>query len=116
MTKTRLSVWIDRVRTAEKSGDLAVAYDLATQGLAEHCDSIDLRYLATRVLARTGATNQAAVLYKRFKLDRERKLDFAALGARIAKDRALATFVGGRPRTRAGLRSSRTRCYQSQLG
>src|SRR2546426_769366 len=91
MTKTRLSVWIDRVRTAEKSGDLAVAYDLATQGLAEHCDSIDLRYLATRVLARTGATNQAAVLYKRFKLDRERKLDFAALGARIAKDRALAT-------------------------
>src|SRR5207247_2118831 len=89
MTDTLPSDWIDRVRTAERSGDFLVSYDIATQGLAEHPDSVDLRYLATRVLARSGATDQAAALYKRFELERERKLDFAMLGARIAKDGAL---------------------------
>src|SRR5439155_679091 len=55
MTDTLPSDWIDRVRTAERSGDFLVSYDIATQGLAEHPDSVDLRYLATRVLARSGA-------------------------------------------------------------
>ncbi len=90
MTAMLPSDWIDRVRAAERSGDFVVAYDIATQGLAEHPDNVDLRYLATRVLVRSGATAQAAALYKRFALDRERQLDFATLGARIAKDAALA--------------------------
>jgi class 3 adenylate cyclase/tetratricopeptide (TPR) repeat protein len=88
-----LSDWIDRVRAAEKSGDLIVAYDSARQGLTEHPNSVDLRYLATRVLARSGATEEAAALYKRFHLDRELELDIAMLGARIIKDRALGTSV-----------------------
>jgi class 3 adenylate cyclase len=96
MTDTLLSNWIDRVRTAERSGDFLVAYDIATQGLAEHPDSLNLRYLATRVLARSGARDQAATLYKHFELDRERKLDIAALGARIAKDGALAASADRR--------------------
>ncbi len=101
MTDTLPSDWIDRVRTAERSGDFLVAYDIATQGLAEHPDSVDLRYLATRVLARSGATDQAAALYKRFELERERKLDFAMLGARIAKDGALAAPADRRTALRA---------------
>ena len=87
---TFLSLWIDQVKAAENGGDLFVAYDLATQGLAEHPDSIDLRYLATRTLARSGATDQAAALYAKFDLGRSRNGDVAALGARIGKDRALA--------------------------
>ena len=101
MTDTLPSDWIDRVKTAERSGDFLVAYDIATQGLAEHPDSLDLRYLATRVLARSGATDQAAALYKRFELDRERKLDFVTLGARIAKDGALAAPADRRTALRA---------------
>jgi tetratricopeptide (TPR) repeat protein len=93
MTNTLASDWIDRVRAAERSGDLFVAYDIATQGLTKHPDSAELRYLATRVLARSGATDQAAALYERFELGRERPLDFAMLGARIAKDGALRAPV-----------------------
>jgi class 3 adenylate cyclase/tetratricopeptide (TPR) repeat protein len=101
MTDTLPSDWIDRVRTAERSGDFLVAYDIAVQGLAEHPGSIDLRYFATRVLARSGATDQAAALYRRFQLDREPKLDFAMLGARIAKDGALGASADRRTALRA---------------
>ena len=87
---TFLSLWVDQVKAAENSGDLFVAYDLATQGLAEHPDSIDLRYLATRSLARSGATDQAATAYAKFGLGQSDNGDVAALGARIAKDQALA--------------------------
>jgi class 3 adenylate cyclase len=98
---TKLSDWIRKIRTAEKSGDLVVAYDLAAQGLTEHPESVDMGYLATRVLARSGATAQAAALYKRFGLDRKPETDFASLGARIAKDRALATSANRRTVLRA---------------
>src|SRR5664279_1203457 len=96
MTEILLSGWIDRVRAAEKSGDLFVAYDLAMQGLTEHPNSVDLRYLATRVLARSGATNHAAAMYERFRLGRQRNTDIASLGARITKDVALAASTGKR--------------------
>src|SRR5664279_5385703 len=96
MTEILLSGWIDRVRAAEKSGDLFVAYDLAMQGLTEHPNSVDLRYLATRVLARSGATNHAAAMYERFRLGRQRNTDIASLGARITKDVALAAATGKR--------------------
>jgi tetratricopeptide (TPR) repeat protein len=82
--------WIDRVRAAERSGELVVAYDLATEGLKEHPDNVDLRYLATRALVRSGAVNHAAETYERFRLGRERNTDIASLGARITKDAALA--------------------------
>jgi class 3 adenylate cyclase len=86
---SKLSGWLSRARAAERSGNLIIAYDLAAQGLKEHSDSIDLAYLATRVLARMGSTEHAASIYKKFQLDRERNLDFVMLKARLAKDRAL---------------------------
>jgi hypothetical protein len=88
------SRWIEQVRSAESSGDLFTAYDLATQALAKHPGNVELQYLATRILARTGATDEAAALFVRYRLERRRKLDIAALGARIAKDRALAAPTG----------------------
>ncbi len=96
MTWILLSDWIDRVRTAERSGDLIVAYDVAMRGLTEHHDSIVLRYLATRALARSGATNHASAMYEHFRLDRQRNTDIASLGARIAKDVALTASAGRR--------------------
>lgn len=96
MTGMLPSEWIDRIRAAERSGDLIDAYDLATQGLTEHPDSVDLRYLTTRALARSGATRHAADTYERFRLDRERNTDIASLGARIAKDVALAASTDKR--------------------
>ena len=84
---------ISKARAAERSGDLILAYDLTTRALDADPNNIDLRYLAARVLARTGATEQAAALYLRFGLNRKRKLDIVMLGARIAKDRALSTRI-----------------------
>jgi class 3 adenylate cyclase len=98
MARPILSDWIDRLRAAERRGDLLVAFDLATQGLERHPDSLRLRYLATRVMARSGAVDQAAALYKRFRLDRADDTDIASLGARIAKDYALAAPAGSRRR------------------
>jgi len=96
MTARLLSGWVNRIRAAEKSGDLFVAYDLAMQGLTEHPDSVNLRYLATRILARSGATNHAAAMYEHFRLGRKRNIDIASLGARITKDVALAASTNKR--------------------
>jgi hypothetical protein len=98
---TKLSDLIGKVRSAERGGDLIVAYDLAEQGLAKCPNNAELRYLATRALARSGATEQAAALYKRFRLDHQPELDIAALGARIAKDRALGASANRRAALRA---------------
>lgn len=102
---TFLSLWVDQVKAAENSGDLFVAYDLATQGLAEHPDSIDLRYLATRALARSSATDQAAAAYAKFDLGRSDNGDVAALGARLAKDQALAARTDRAKALRAAARA-----------
>jgi hypothetical protein len=82
--------WTRRIEAAENRGELLIAYDLAMRGLALHPDSVELRYLATRVLARSGATTTAATCWKRFGLSRQPALDIASLGARLSKDLALA--------------------------
>src|SRR5512144_1198528 len=84
------SGWVHRVTAAENRGELLIAYDLAMRGLARHPGDVPLSYLATLVLARSGATESAAACYERFKLGRQQGLDVATLGARLAKDKALA--------------------------
>lgn len=108
------SDWIERVRAAERGGDLVAAYDLATAGLIEHPDSIDLRYLATRALARSGAINHAAETYERFRLARERNVDIASLGARIAKDVALAAPAGKRKALLIAAATAYTRIFSRE--
>ena len=96
MTDAVTSNWIEKVAAAERRGDFLLAFDLASQGLAERPDSPDLRYLATRVLARSGATEQAAALYKHYELSRDGNRDAVMLGARLAKDCALSARAGRR--------------------
>jgi len=87
---TPLESWLDAVRDASRRGELLSAVDLAEQGLAEHPDDIWLKHAAVLALARAGATDEAARRFAEYGLDGSAEGDVAALGARIAKDLALA--------------------------
>ena len=79
-----------RVRELEGRGELLLAYDTAMQALEAHPHDVWLAHRAVLNLAKTGATIRAEAEFTRLGLDRDETSDIAALGARIAKDRALA--------------------------
>jgi len=81
----------------ERSGDWLGAHDVATRGLAEFPDDVGLQHRAVLALARSGATTRAAEVYAALGLGRHAGEDVAALGARIAKDVALAAPRAERP-------------------
>jgi ABC-type multidrug transport system fused ATPase/permease subunit len=89
--------WIALVKEREGAGELLLAFDFARKGLAEHPGEVWLRYLAVRVLARSGATQQATDLYRQYELQLERAPDIVALDARILKDEAWRTRGAERP-------------------
>jgi hypothetical protein len=103
--------WLARSRAHSAAGDHLLAYDVALRGLSEHPGDPGLEHAAVLALARSGATEKARERYAARGLgsiapDRvERSLytDIAALGARIAKDLALAA---GRDRRTALLREA----------
>lgn len=97
--------WLAAVVDAERRGELLTAFDLAERGLAEHPDDIRLRHRAVLALARTGATEEAARRFAAHGLHAVDDEEVAALGARIAKDRALAA-TGGERRRLASLSSA----------
>ena len=78
------------MRELEARGDLLLAYDTARQGLEVHPDDVWLAHRAVLNLAKAGATKRAGAEFVRLGLARSRESDVMALGARIAKDRALA--------------------------
>jgi tetratricopeptide repeat protein/adenylate/guanylate cyclase family protein len=84
------SDWLEAVRDAERRGELLTAVDLAEQGLAERPGDLRLKHRAVLALARAGATDEAAARFERYGLHASDDEDIAALGARIAKDLALA--------------------------
>src|SRR5690606_20549603 len=90
-------------RGAMRRGDLVTAYDHAVSGLAEAPDDVELQYLSVLALARSGATSSAAErflalgLAGRADATGQLAIDIPALGARIAKDRALAAPDDRRP-------------------
>ncbi len=95
--------WLEEVRREERRGELLTAFDLAERGLAEHPDDIGLKHRAVLVLARAGATEEAARHFEVYGLggfanDDE---DVAALRARIAKDVALGSRGPARAREAA---------------
>jgi Adenylate and Guanylate cyclase catalytic domain len=97
---------LEEVRREERRGELLTAFDLAERGLAEHPDDIGLKHRAVLVLARAGATEEAARHFEVYGLggfanDDE---DVAALRARIAKDVALGSR--GPARTREAARAA----------
>jgi hypothetical protein len=97
--------WLDAVKSQERRGELLSAFDLAQQGLAEHPDDIWLKHRAVLVLARAGATDEAARRLDEYGLAGIHDEDVAALKARIAKD--LALREGGGERRRLAARAAR---------
>ncbi len=83
--------WLSWAKSAERSGDFLAAYDYARRGLEAHPDHLWLKHCAVLTLARSGATDQARALFEELQLARQPEEDIAALDARLAKDRALAT-------------------------
>lgn len=86
--------WLGAVTREERRGELLAAFDLAERGLAEHPDDLPLKHRAVLVLARAGATEEAARRFERYGLVGIADEDVAALGARIAKDAALSVPSG----------------------
>src|SRR5262245_1121673 len=99
LTPKTASVWLDEARAQQREGELFRAYDLATQGLAQHPDNLELKHCAVLSLASTGATRQAKAKFTDLGLDkvsargpglsRHIIMDIATLRARLAKDEAL---------------------------
>ena len=82
--------WLEQVRREERRGELLAAFDIAERGLGEHPDDLALKRRAVLALARAGATEEAARRFVEYGLGSSEGEDVAALGARIAKDTALA--------------------------
>ena len=81
--------WLEAVLRNERRGEFLTAFDLAERGLGEYPRDVPLRYHAVLVLARAGSTLQAMQRFVEFDLEAVDSEDTAALGARLAKDRAL---------------------------
>jgi class 3 adenylate cyclase len=86
-----------------KSGDLMRAYDEASTAIEHFPESETLKHKALLALARAGATERAARLFREWGLDRSESSDVLSIEARLAKDRALR--LAGAKR-RAGLLES----------
>jgi class 3 adenylate cyclase len=93
--------WLREVQGQERRGELLAAFDLAERGLAENAGNLRLQHRAVLALARAGATGEAARRFDEYRLARTDDEDVAALGARIAKDGALASTGAERPRRAA---------------
>ena len=96
--------WLEAVRVEERRGELLAAFDLAGRGLADHPDDLALKHRAVLALARAGATAQASERFLEYGLDGVEDEDVASLGARIAKDAALA--CDGDERSRRAVRAA----------
>jgi tetratricopeptide repeat protein/adenylate/guanylate cyclase family protein len=99
--------WLELARSHAAAGDHLLAYDVAVRGLDEHPEDPALKHAAVLALARSGATAKAHERYgelllgevPRAAVSAALSTDIAALGARIAKDLALAAS----PENRKGL-------------
>lgn len=72
-----------------ENGDLLRAFDRADESVAVHPDSETLKHRGVLALARAGATERAAQVFREWGLANSSDADVRALEARIAKDRAL---------------------------
>jgi hypothetical protein len=93
------------IRAAMARGEYLLAFDEATAAVEAHPDDVERHYLAVLALARAGATDRATAALASSGLEAAAtgappalQEDVAALGARLAKDRALA--AGGDERRR----------------
>jgi hypothetical protein len=96
--------WRQAVLDEERRGEQLVAFDVAERGLDQHPDDLWLKHRAVLALARAGATDEAERRLGEYGLADIQDEDMAALGARIAKDVALA--AEGDERRRLALRAA----------
>jgi adenylate cyclase len=80
---------IAEVERLLEQGDLLLAFDEACRHLERHPADETLKHRGVLAIARAGATERAARLFKDWGLDRSSEGHVLALEARIAKDRAL---------------------------
>lgn len=90
-TPTTLTQWLSTIQAAERNGDLVLAYDRSCQALLAFPDDVPLCYRAVLNLARAGGYAQAERLYREFALEQHDDERIASLGARLLRERALAT-------------------------
>jgi hypothetical protein len=90
---------IAEVERLLEQGDLLLAFDRASEHLRRHPDAEILKHRGVLALARAGATERAARLFREWGLDRSSEGHVLALEARLAKDRALK--LGGEERRQA---------------
>lgn len=83
--------WLGAIRERESSGDLLAAFDMARRALAEYPKDTALQHRSILVLARAGATEEAVRRFRDWDLQASDDPEVLALGARLAKDRALAS-------------------------
>ena len=95
---------IGEVRRLLENGDLLLAFDRARAYVDRFPEDEPLKHIGVLALARAGATDGAARLFKDWGLDRSSDSDVLALEGRIAKDRALKLV--GRPRRAALLQAA----------
>jgi len=80
---------LQQVERSLDRGDLLLAFDRACEHLRRFPDEEALKHAGLLALARAGATDRAARLYREWGLDRSADGHVLALEGRIAKDRAL---------------------------
>jgi len=110
------------IRSAMARGEYLLAYDEATAAVERDPGDVEARYLAVLALARAGATDRAAAALGSWDLEAAvaggapaLQEDVAALGARLAKDRALDA-TGDARRTRAREAAERYEAIYRRLG
>jgi len=89
MSSIKSSENVDNIHTFIRKGEYLSAYDMASKLLEQAPDNTDYQYLSILALARSGALKHAEKLYYNTSLPDSQNEDYLALGARLAKDKAL---------------------------
>lgn len=85
---------VDRARSALAKGDVISAYDVTVAAMDAGEETPEIQYLQVLALARMGHTGFATDLFHAFDLDQANDPHQKAVGARLAKDRALKLQAG----------------------
>ena len=81
--------WARTIRNVEGTGDYFQAFEVARKAIAAFPDDEQLKYMAVRALARSGAAERALELYDQYGLKNTADLDIQMLRAGLVKDLGL---------------------------
>ena len=81
--------WARAIRDVEGNGDYFQAFEVARKAIAAFPEDEQLKYMAVRTLARSGAAERALELYDQYGLKNTADLDIQMLRAGLVKDLGL---------------------------